>query len=335
MLKFYLKSIVGSIIFPFYLLIYTLRKQNTTRSHLSMLYAFLFSNGRILDAIAKITSTLSPYKSYHGAETLSVNLDEVNVVQQLREDGYVVIPNAISEDLMNDILSSLDELLVIPRKTDNGSQLSKTYFDAQNLTSVRYDYEAADILNLKPVQDILASPTLINIAGQYLGTMPVADIVGLWWNTNYGDTPDSNAAQYFHYDLDRLKWLKVFIYLTDVGEENGPHEFVRGSHKSGHMPLTVRQKLYTRISDKEISDTYGDQNRITMTGKKGTLIFEDTRGFHKGNEVIANPRLVLQLQFSLSSFGAVYPKERITAVKSTPLNALLQSDHRNILREYS
>lgn len=334
MFKFYLKSLLGTALFPFYLLRYQLTKKNTTRSHLSMLYAFLFSNGRLLDVVTKLGSVLYPYKSYHGEETLKVRLDEDDVVQRLHKDGYVVVENAISEDVISELTASLGELRVIPRTGDQGTQLHQTYFDPQNLQAVRYDYDAYDVLKLKLIQDILASPSLINIAGKYLGTIPAADIVGVWWNTSFGDKPDSNAAQYFHYDLDRLKWLKVFIYLTDVDVGNGPHAFVRGSHQSGSMPLSVRQKLYSRISDKEIADTYGPQNIVTMTGKRGTLIFEDTRGFHKGTEVLDDPRLVLQFQFSSSLFGAVYPKTTIDNVTSSHLTKLIQSGHRKLLREY-
>ena len=42
---------------------------------------------------------------------------------------------------------------------------------------------------------------------------------------------DSEAAQMFHFDLDRIKWLKFFIYLTDVKINSGPHVYVSGTHK--------------------------------------------------------------------------------------------------------
>ena len=40
------------------------------------------------------------------------------------------------------------------------------------------------------------------------------------------DKVDEHAAQMFHFDMDRPKWLKFFIYINDVNEKNGPHFFI-------------------------------------------------------------------------------------------------------------
>lgn len=333
-IKFYVKSIISLILFPIYFLRYEITKKNSVRSHLTMLYAFLISNGHLNDIIVKLKSLTRPYLKYTGQEIVSISVDEKEIVKKLKDEGYFVVKDAIPNKLINEIRQSLENLPAISRQLDKGLQIKKSIFAPDNIEAVRYDYDTSDILNLPAVQDLLASPVILNIAGQYLGTMPAADVVGIWWNAKFGEKPDSNAAQYFHYDLDRLKWLKVFIYLTDVGPDNGPHEFVRGSHRSGTMPLKIRKKLYSRVSDEDIREIYGSENLITMTGKKGTIIFEDTRGFHKGNQVKADPRLVLQLQFSASLFGAVYPKSELRDIKSKKLEKLLNSKHKSVLREY-
>ena len=333
-MKFYLRSGVSLILFPLYLIVYRITRINTVTSHLSMLYCFLITNGYYNDLIIKIKSIIFPYYDYSGQETVASTADVNEMVSTLKNDGYFVIKDAIPEEIIRNIKRSIKKIKAIPRRTDKGSDIEKSFFNSRNIKAVRYDYDTSDVLDIPAVQDLLASPLLLNVAGKYLGTMPAADIVGIWWNTKFGDKPDSNAAQYFHYDLDRLKWLKVFIYLTDVGPDNGPHEFVRGSHRSGTMPLKIRKKLYSRISDDDIKDVYGSENLITMTGKKGTIIFEDTRGFHKGNKVNADPRLVLQFQFSASLFGAVYPSSKISEIKSKKLGSMLKTGHKHILREY-
>ena len=62
----------------------------------------------------------------------------------------------------------------------------------------------------------------------------------------------SEAAQLFHFDMDRIRFLKVFIYLTDVGTENGPHVYVRGSHRS-KPPAFFRDR---RFSDAEVKRAF-------------------------------------------------------------------------------
>ena len=47
---------------------------------------------------------------------------------------------------------------------------------------------------------------------------------------SYADRPEPKDAQLFHADFHDFKWLKLFVYLTDVTDRSGPHVMVRGSH---------------------------------------------------------------------------------------------------------
>lgn len=332
---FYLKSIVYLSLFPFYLIRFSLTGKNTKRSHMSMLYSFLLTNGHINDLIVRVKSILKPYHRYEGLETLIDLPPEEDVIKKLRTDGYAVVENCIDQGLIDRIVNKLASKSAMTRQLDAGnSRIIWECFDKDNVKAVRYDFNTEDVLSIEEVQELLSSPFLMNVAGNYLGTAPAADIVGAWWNAKFGEGPDSNAAQFFHFDLDRLKWLKVFIYLTDVEKKNGPHEFVRGTHKSGILPKKIRQKIYSRLSDSEVNADFGTENRIVMTGRKGTIIFEDTRGLHKGNAVEDDPRLILQFQYSASLFGAVYPRSELKEIKSIKLQKVLNSSHKGVYREY-
>ena len=47
------------------------------------------------------------------------------------------------------------------------------------------------------------------------------------------------SAQYFHYDLAHLKFLKFFIYLNDINQpSDGAHSFIKKTHESNlKLPL--------------------------------------------------------------------------------------------------
>jgi hypothetical protein len=107
--------------------------------------------------------------------------------------------------------------------------------------------------------------------------------------------------------MDRIRWIKFFVYLTDVGPDNGPHCFVAGSHKTGGIPNTFLDRGYVRIPDDEIHAAYPNERLIEFTGPRGTIIAEDTRGLHKGRPVVAGHRLMLEFEFSNSLFGATSP----------------------------
>jgi hypothetical protein len=145
----------------------------------------------------------------------------------------------------------------------------------------------------------------------------------MWWHTNYHKQPDSHAAQFFHFDMDRIKWLKIFVYLTDVLPENGPHSFVKGSHRSGGIPPRLLLRGYERLTDEEVRQCYSDDTCLALSAPRGSIIVEDTRGLHKGANVRGAPRLVLQLQLSNTLFGAKYPRARITRVQDPSLKKML------------
>ena len=108
--------------------------------------------------------------------------------------------------------------------------------------------------------------------------------------------------------MDRPKWIKVFIYLKDVDLDNGPHCFISKSHLDDGINYNIRKYGYSRIQDSLIQKYYSEEDIKYIVGKKGSLLFEDTRGLHKGLRVNKNSRLLLQFQYSSSLFGSKYKK---------------------------
>jgi ectoine hydroxylase-related dioxygenase (phytanoyl-CoA dioxygenase family) len=144
----------------------------------------------------------------------------------------------------------------------------------------------------------------------------------MWWSTDYNKSPSKEAAQWFHFDLDRVSWLKVFVYLTDVGLENGPHCYVAGSHKIGSKPYELLKRGYVRISDYEISNFYSSKKIKLMTGEKGDIFIGNTKAWHKGTNLKEGNRLVLQLQYT-DSFFLLDPDEHEIQIKNENLKKYL------------
>jgi hypothetical protein len=107
-----------------------------------------------------------------------------------------------------------------------------------------------------------------------------------------------------------IKFIKVFIYLKDVESENGPHVYVPGSMLSKNLHLPEGYTASSRVSDEFILNKYGGEGIKEMTGKKGTILFEDTSGYHKGKSVEKGHRVIAQLEYSPSLFNGI--KEQVT-----------------------
>ncbi len=100
-------------------------------------------------------------------------------------------------------------------------------------------------------------------------------------------------AQLYHYDNDFSNFLKMYIYLTDVGFEDGPHTYIENTHKK----KKIDHILIKRNSDSEIEKSY--ISKKTYTGTKGTYFLTDGFGIHKGETVKNNYRIMLNVHYGL------------------------------------
>jgi hypothetical protein len=298
--------------------VYLLSGRTPRYAYYGMVGLFCLTRGRSNDLLSRFIGLASPPYRLSGARGVlgDMAVPEVRepVVSELRNRGYYVFPRAIPADLCDRLLDFAQTRPCIPRQQDGataGSALGKIVFPRSAPKAVRYDFDPQDLLQNEDVQRLLADWSLVALAQAYLGARPAVDVLNLWWNTDYSRIPDSEAAQYFHFDMDRPKWLKFFFYLTDVGPENGPHSFVAGSHRTGAIPAPLLRKGYSRLSDEEVWQAFGQPDIHEFVAPRGTIIAEDTRGLHKGKLVQSGDRLVLQIQFSNSLFGASHGKASI------------------------
>lgn len=232
----------------------------------------------------------------------SKSLSEVKV--NLDKKGFFVEENFIDTNSNKRILEYSLSCHGSYRKTDTDYQeLTDVTFNRNQPLAVRFDYSPSNVLACSEIQRVLSDKRVLSVAQEYLGATPILDFVAMWWHAK-SSQPDKNAAQYFHFDMDRLRWVKFFFYVTDVKSENGPHVFIPGTHRNFGIPFKLRKKGYVRFSDAEISKTFPESNWKTFTGNSGTMIVEDTRGLHKGSHVTDGDRLLFQFQFTSSLYGS-------------------------------
>ena len=143
------------------------------------------------------------------------------------------------------------------------------------------------------------SDFFLNIARYYLNSKKITCKVECFISNpiSISDEEKKKNSQFFHYDLDYKKFLKIFVYLSDVNEQAGPHIFVNETHKKKFL----KHILAERISDAEVIQVYGREKLSIFTGKSGSVIIEDTFGLHKGQTPISESRAVLILEYGLGN----------------------------------
>lgn len=296
------------------LLVYQATGNTPSKAHQSMINMFCSTRGYSSDLLSWMFGLVRrPHRFNRGERGVLGQVGDQEsqlALAQLNSEGYYVFKQRLPAELCERLLAYALSSPCKMRPTDGdalGSPI-KAKYHRDTPQAVRYEFDPIDLLKNDDIQKILADTSFAAIAQEYLGSRPIIDIVALWWHTCFSKQPDAEAAQYFHFDMDRPKWLKYFIYLTDVGPENGPHTFIAKSHRSGGIPSVLLDKGYARLTDEEVERCYDARDFVEFSAPRGTIIAEDTRGLHKGKHVGSGDRLVMQVEFTNCMFGATYSK---------------------------
>jgi hypothetical protein len=307
-IKNILKLPVYFIFFLWGILQFLITRKTNNQSYLAFRYFFVFTNGKMNDWISKVISWWIPAYPFSKREGVlgTLSNEEINsIAAEIDKNGFYVFKNKLSQEVVAKLNKFASETpvryLQFDRKYITYSE-DQVLFDEKNPISPRFQFTSEQLLENPTVQNLLFDQSLLSVATRYLKTKPILDIITMWWSLPFSKEAEDRAAQKFHFDMDRFKFIKFFFYLNDVGPQNGPHCYVKGSLRN--IPKPILQDR--RIEDDEIAAHYPSSDIIELTGSAGTIMAVDTRGFHKGKSLLMGKRLLLQLQFSNSVFGAPY-----------------------------
>jgi hypothetical protein len=151
-----------------------------------------------------------------------------------------------------------------------------------------------------PWFSICASRRMLDIANTYLGLWSKLEYVDMWDSVPQPEEADRVASQRWHRDFNDKHLVKAFVYLVDVDEGTGPFQYVPGSAPGGRYadawpwrPLgenyPPEDALEQRIPPEAVR---------VFTGPRGTLLFCNTAGFHRGGFATAHPRVLATVTYS-------------------------------------
>jgi hypothetical protein len=276
------------------------------RSHIALMQAYENSSGLMQQMLHTIlfSEKIEKVRSIKSDFFGDVYLTEIDaILSELDERGYVVLPQNLQKRWVDALVSEAKKFSYTLRNpASDEAEISNRKIDPDNPPRCVAAYaKSSDVAASQLFNDFCNDPLLLHLASRHMDAK-VHSIDSTLWYSFSSSEPSADAAQLFHYDLDTLRWLKVFVYLTDVGPDNGPHEYVPGSHKPGAKPVQLMNRDYARLSDQEV-DEYCARPRKSICGERGTVILGDTRCFHKGNAVSSGYRLIFSPIYAASKIG--------------------------------
>lgn len=148
------------------------------------------------------------------------------------------------------------------------------------------------------IRDLLADPVLLTMASRYIGAPIKRATPRLYWSyandLSIERRRELGQGIDWYYDGNGWKFCSVHFYLTDVDENNGPHEVVRGSHQDKPLRLLFGP---AKTTDEKIRRFYGNERIVHVEGPAGTGFFEDTACYHRIVAPRTRDRLMLEIWY--------------------------------------
>jgi hypothetical protein len=226
------------------------------------------------------------------------------VLERVREEGYAVVPMSelISDTTVTSELEAEAGRFITQTEAElarerEGGESSLRRRPGKEFVVRKYAYEVELGLD-DPWLRLGLNARLLDIANTYLGMWAKLEYVDVWY-TPPVDQAERQSSQRWHRDFNDRHLLKAFLYLVDVDEDSGPFEYVPRSAPGGELDhLWPWRPLGDNYPpDEEFAAKLAEQ-AVSFTAPKGTLIFCNTSGFHRGGFAIGKPRVLATVTYS-------------------------------------
>ena len=191
---------------------------------------------------------------------------------------------------------------------------------------INYRQELGEMFAHEAPYKLYQSPRILDIANSYHGMLSKIRNVALWINPEIGgaNIGTRKGSQIWHRDQEDRNILKCFIYYTDIDEETGATEYVPYSK-------SVPERRYSDVLPYPYSSGYPGsflmdrhvrmEDRIAAVGRKRSIMFFDTNGFHRGGYVTRDRRILTMATY-LRPITPYAAQNTRLSTKGTDLDAL-------------
>ncbi len=238
-----------------------------------MIQLFCQTGGKSNDALSSLlawTNKSYTFPDSHGVLGRFARTDVASIGSELRERGYHVFDQRLPASLCDQLLEFALTSAMHPRGKDDEaeSQREIPVYPREHTDAVRYDFSESTLVNNALVLRVDGGQIDHFVAQEYLGSRPIVDVVAMWWNAA-SSRPDKQAAQYWHFDMDRIKWLKFFHLPDRRGTQQRPSLIHQRFASSRWHADHLLAKGYSRLTDEEVSQCYGTDKYVEFTAPRG------------------------------------------------------------------
>jgi hypothetical protein len=233
-----------------------------------------------------------------------VDAVQEDILGKLRDEGYAVVPFAelvsdrrVWAELETEADRFVGETEAELERERTGGESALRRREGKEFVVRKYAYKVQLGLD-DPWLRLGLNERLLDVANAYLGMWTKLEYVDVWYTAPVEDG-DRRSSQRWHRDFNDRHLLKAFLYLGDVDEESGPFEYVPRSAPGNELDhLWPWRPLGQNYPPEGELDQKIAGRAVTFTAPKGTLIFCNTSGFHRGGFAVGKPRVLATVTYS-------------------------------------
>lgn len=238
----------------------------------------------------------------------SLDTTRERIVSELATDGisFARIEDFFSSErisLLNAYVESRVRDQRVVREIERGVSDNKSKSYNVNLLETNVFSEDS------PLLAILLDPKIIGLVNAYMGMYSKFRGYRLWASLPVPKGSSEVASQAWHRDPEDKKIVKIFVYYSDVDENSGPFTYIKESHVSRGKWSHLYPQLFPAGSYPPrgaLEKIIPQSSIVQAKGKKGTMVFCDTSGFHKGGYCTLYKRIM-----SIGAYASAASREPI------------------------
>jgi ectoine hydroxylase-related dioxygenase (phytanoyl-CoA dioxygenase family) len=229
---------------------------------------------------------------------------QTGIVAELRKEGYAVVPfsELVNEpgewtELDAEATRFITETEAELSRERQGRESGLRRRPGKEFVVRKYAYDVELGLD-DPWLRLGLNRRLLDIANTYLGMWTKLEYIDVWY-TPPADESERKSSQRWHRDFNDRHLLKAFLYLVDVDEETGPFEYVPRSAPGSELDhLWPWRPLGDNYPPDDELAAKIEGKSVSFVAPKGTVIFCNTSGFHRGGFASGKPRALATVTYS-------------------------------------
>lgn len=263
----------------------------------------IVKSGRRFDLTWRYGFNLKPTLSYlFTPQRLSA--ETKRVVHDLDQNGIAItsVTELLEEDsVFRELSWAVEELQA--KKTSILNEKSQKAIYSEAIGEKTFNLE---LLGSRPELDLQSvyarfalQPRILQVANGYFRMYTRLRYYNVWHT--FASHAKARESQLWHRDREDRFILKMFVYLSDVSDGAGPLTYAAGSHLKGDFcdePKYFLEGDVKRSTDEQMAAVIPAERWVRATGKRTTIVFADTRGYHKGGLARKRDRLMYLAMFT-------------------------------------